>query len=185
MTHKGTQSIRTKRLLLRQYRTGDERQMFENFLSDPKVTKHVNWVFHTDIKETQKFLEMHLEKYPEDASFYGWGIEMGGEIIGSIGAFDVDENIRACEIGYSLGSKYWGQGITTEAADAVLDFLFGEVGFNRVIASHNEGNTASGKVLKKIGMSYEGTCRDAALRKDGTLENLILYAVLKQDYEIK
>lgn len=71
MTHKGTQSIRTKRLLLRQYRTGDERQMFENFLSDPKVTKHVNWVFHTDIKATQKFLEMHLEKYPEDASFYG------------------------------------------------------------------------------------------------------------------
>jgi len=93
------------------------------------------------------------------------------------------KNIRACEIGYSLGSKFWGQGITTEAATAVLDFLFCEVGFNRVTASHNEGNIASGKVLKKIGMSYEGTCREAALNKDGTLEDLILYAILKGDYE--
>lgn len=185
MEHKGTQLIKTKRLILRQYRKGDENQMFSNFLSDPKVTEHVFWEFHTDIKQTKKFLEMHLKKYSEDPSFYGWGIEMNGEIIGSIGAYDVDESIKACEIGYSLGSRFWGQGIITETAEAIIDFLFNETCFNRVTASHNEENIASGKVLKKIGMSYEGTSREAVLRKDGTLGNLILYAILKRDYEKK
>lgn len=160
MTHKGTVILLTNRLKLRRYQQGDQQQMHDNFLSDTKVTEHVNWESHTNLKMTEDFLQMHLEKYNE-INFYGWAIEMNGKVIGSIGAFHIDDTIKSCEIGYSLGSKYWGQGIITEAVTAVLDFLFREVEFNRITASYNEENIASGKVMKKVGMSYEGTCKEA------------------------
>ena len=97
--------------------------------------------------------------------------------------YTIDNTIQSCEIRYSLGSKFWGKNIITEAVTAVLDFLFHEIGFNRITASYNEENIASGKVMKKVGMSYEGTCRDATLRKDGTFGNLKLYAILKNDWK--
>lgn len=90
--------------------------------------------------------------------------------------FIVSININKLLTNYCLTAKL------KEAVMAVLDFLFHKIGFNRITASYNEENIASGKVMKKVGMSYEGTCREAALRKNGTFGNLILYAILKSDY---
>lgn len=182
MNHQGTKTLHTSRFLLRPYKQGDAQQMYTNFLSDPKVSAHVSWAAHTSIEATNHFLQMHLEKYTSDVSFYGWAIEMNGDVIGSIGAFDINEEVQACEIGYSLGSRYWGQGIATEAVQAVLQFLFHSVGFNRVTASYNAENLASGRVMQKAGMQYEGTCRQATLKKDGSFGNLILYSILKNEY---
>ena len=81
----------------------------------------------------EQFLNMHLEKYANDMEFYAWAIVLNSEVIGSIGLYNVDNDNESVEIGYSLGSKWWGQGLTTEAANAVVNYAF-NIGFHRVYA---------------------------------------------------
>lgn len=105
---------------------------------------------------------------------------MKDKVIGSIGLFNVEKSGQ-CELGYSIGSAWWGYGYATEAAAAVLEFAFQKMQVHRVYASHHIENLASGKVLEKIGMHYEGTMGDAQKNQDGTNSDLKLYAVLSTD----
>lgn len=83
-------------------------------------------------------------------------------------------------IGYCLGSKWWGQGITTEALRAVIKFLFDEVRASRIEARHAPANPASGEVMKKCGMRYEATLKNAAWCNIGVYDTII-YSVLRTD----
>lgn len=102
-------------------------------------------------------------------------------MIGSISAFKINEVIFSCEIGYCISSNYWNKGITTEALKAIINYLFKEVGFNRIVAMHDPDNPASGKVMIKSNMKYEGTSRDAGIRGD-KFYDLAQYAILKKDW---
>ena len=106
---------------------------------------------------------------------------MNGEAIGSIGLFDIDHESESCEIGYSLGSKWWGKGYATEVVNAVIDFAFSSIGAHRVQATYHPDNKASAKVLEKCGMRYEGIMRGAQRNLDGTFSDLILCARLSDD----
>ncbi|MDO4620361.1 MAG: GNAT family N-acetyltransferase, partial [Lachnospiraceae bacterium] len=100
---------------------------------------------------------------------------------GSIGLFNVDEDADQVELGYSIGSKWWRHGYATEAAKAVIHYAFDSVEFHRIYASHHIENTASGRVLEKIGMQYEGTLRDGQKNADGTYADLKLYSIIQKD----
>ena len=103
-----------------------------------------------------------------------------GEPIGGIAAVKLNEEYKSCEIGYCIGSRYWNQGITTEALKAVIDFMINEVGINRVEALHDTNNCASGKVMAKAGMKFEGILREAKVR-NGEFYSLAVYSALKSD----
>ena len=186
MNHLGTQLIYTGRFRLRPYRKGDEYQMYHNFLGDPLVTRYVTWETYQNIDVARQLLYLHLFHYQKQPrTYYEWAIEAGGELIGSVDAFNIQEDICACEIGCVVGSKYWGRGIATEALSAVIFFLFEEVGFHRVCATHHEKNTAAGIILENVGMRREGRLRSAVKNKDGTFGDLICYGVLKEDLQRK
>ena len=85
-------------------------------------------------------------------------------------------------INYWLGLPYWNQGYATEAARRVIAFGFEELGLNRIEATHFLRNLASGRVLQKVGMAYEGTLRGYLLRGD-TFEDVMMYAILRVDWE--
>ena len=78
---------------------------------------------------------------------------------------------------------YWKQGYCTEAARAVLRYGFETRGLNRIGARHLARNPASGRVMQKLGMHYEGTRRQHVL-KWGVFEDIVLYAILKSEYSI-
>src|SRR6202022_4302413 len=78
-------------------------------------------------------------------------ISPGGELCGSVGLILTPVHERA-ELGYWIGVPYWGRGFATEAASAVMAFGFGTLRLDRIYASRYAGNTASERVLKKIGM---------------------------------
>ncbi|MBW8359927.1 MAG: GNAT family N-acetyltransferase [Weeksellaceae bacterium] len=78
-----------------------------------------------------------------------------GKLIGIIGLHHNMEHHKA-EIGYWLGREYWGKGYLTEALKAVLIFGFGELKLNKLYATHFLYNPASGRVMQKAGMEYEG-----------------------------
>lgn len=158
MKHLGTKQIETERLLLRRFTIEDAPKMYENWASDHQVTKYLMWQPHTSAEATAELLKEWVEGYQEESK-YEWCIELKeiGEPIGSMGVVRCLEKAELVEIGYCISRKYWHQGITSEALQAVVDFLFDEVGVNRVESCHDPRNPYSGKVMEKCGLRYEGT----------------------------
>lgn len=88
---------------------------------------------------------------------------------------------KRAEMGYWLGVPYWGKGYTTEAAAAIVDYGFSEWQLNRIYASHITRNPASGRVMQKIGMRYEGCLRQHFI-KWGAFDDLAQYAILREEW---
>ena len=103
-----------------------------------------------------------------------------GELCGAIG-LGIDADNNQAELGYWLGKPYWGQGYCTEAARAVVRYGFEILGLHRIHSAHFPHNPASGRVMQKIGMHYEG-CRPQHIRKWEKFEDLVQYGILKRDW---
>jgi RimJ/RimL family protein N-acetyltransferase len=104
-----------------------------------------------------------------------------GRLIGAVGLGLQTEHKHA-ELGYWIGRPYWGKGYCTEAAAEVLHFAFETLRVHRVYAVHFASNPASGRVMQKLGMRYEGRRRQHIL-KWGRFEDLENYALLLPEYE--
>ena len=167
LTHKGTQTIETPRLILRRAQIEDAELMFRNWANDADVTKYLTWPPHENLEVTKKLLASWVESYEED-DYYQWMIVLKeiDEPIGSIMASTVGR-AQSAHIGYCIGKRWWHQGIMSETLKAVMDFLFDEVGYHRVEAMHDSNNPHSGGVMKKCGMKYEGTLRMADKNNQG------------------
>lgn len=180
MEHKGSKVLTTRRLILRPFRADDAEEMFRNWASDPEVTKFLTWTPHKNIEETRALLTLWEEeaKKPET---YHWAITFAGELIGDIALVAVHgENALT---GYCLSRKFWGKGIMTEAYSAVLKYLFEEVGFHRIESCHSLENPASGKVMEKCGLKFEGVRRKAfRLLSTGKWTDIAYRAILEEDY---
>lgn len=177
----GTQMIETKRLRLRQFRDRDARDMFNNWASDPEVTKYLTWETHKNIRTTKKVLKEWISYYVSP-KFYLWAITMkdGDSPIGSINIHST--HTKMCgEIGYCLSRKCWNQGIMTEALVNVINYGFLKVGFERIQAYHEIGNTASGRVMQKAGMIYEGRLRRYCANSEGRLVDCDMYSIIGED----
>ena len=183
MTHKGTTALETERLILRKFRLSDAAAMYRNWASEDRVTEFLTWPTHPSADVSKAVIENWVNSY-EKPYYYQWGIELKetGEVIGSIAVVSITENTRAADIGYCLGTKWWGQGLMPEAAKAVIRYLFEEVGFERIAACHAKDNPKSGRVMQKIGMTYEGTRRMGGCCNKGIVDE-IWYSVLKTEYE--
>lgn len=182
MDHKGSKVLRTERLILRPFRTDDAEAMFENWASDPVVTKFLTWTPHRSTEETRALLALWEEeaKRPET---YHWAITLGGEVIGDIALVSVVEANERAVTGYCLSRRHWGKGIMTEAYGEVLRYLFEEVGFHRIESSHSAENPASGRVMEKCGLLYEGTFRkEFRLLSTGEWTDIVHRAILREDY---
>lgn len=174
------QVLTTDRLTIRRMTMRDAGDMFE-YSRDPEVARHVLWDAHRNIGETRAYIRYTLRKYRagEPAS---WAIELNetGRVIGTIGFMWYQRDNNAAEVGYSLARAYWNQGLMTEALRAVLDFAFKTMRLHRVEAQHEVENPASGAVMRKAGMSYEGTLRQRLFNK-GRYVDVALYAALRGD----
>lgn len=180
LTHKGTILLTTDRLVLRPFLPEDARAMFDNWASDEKVTRYVTWPAHTSPDVTKSLLEQWCLCYA-DEKYYNWVITLSGQPIGNISVVRQSEKSQWCELGYCLGSAYWNQGFMTEAVQAVIDFLFDEVGFHRIVIEHAAKNPASGKVAQKCGLKKEGVARESYKNAAGEFLDIVSYAILKTD----
>lgn len=178
----GTKTLETERLILRKIRRGDAPAMFKNWAGDAEVTRYLMWNAHADVCETYAIIDRWLETLDDGKQFH-WAIELKeiGEIIGTINTVDVNEKNDAAGIGYCIGRRFWGKGIMTEALGAVLDYLFDEADFNRISICHFTDNPASGAVMRKCGLQYEGTRRQCMRKNNGELGDVAYYAMLKRD----
>lgn len=104
----------------------------------------------------------------------------GGGLRGAIGLELALDHARA-ELGYWIGTEYWGQGLATEAGHAVLRFGFEELGLQRIHASFFAHNPRSGRVLEKLGMTREGRLR-SHYRKWEEFVDSVFMGILREEY---
>ena len=183
MQHKGTARIDTSRLVLRQFGADDAQAMFDNWASDPEVTRFLTWEPHESLDVSRAILGEWMRGYARP-DFYQWAIELRelGQPVGSISVVDVNERVSSFEIGYCIGQRWWRQGITSEALGAVIDYLFAEVGALRICADHDSRNPNSGRVMRRCGMTYEGTLRQAC-RSNAGIGDMCVHSILRSEWE--
>ena len=183
LTHKGTQTIETSRLILRRAIREDAEPMFRNWASDPEVTKFLTWPAHSSIAVSEMVIGSWLQEY-EKENYYQWMIVLKelDEPIGSISVVRQNDRVEEAEIGYCIGSPWWHRGIVSEALAAVMEYLFTEVGMNRVAARHDPNNPHSGGVMRKCGMKYEGT-HQACDRNNQGICDAAQYAILRSEWK--
>lgn len=130
---------------------------------------------------SEVFVADNIQKYETDPSHYSWAIIRDAQIIGYVGVYDIDDYTQSGEIGITVASAFSGHGYASEAIHAVLEYMLGKVGLNRVFAWCNARNIGSSKAMQKAGMTYEGTAREAAMRSDGEHDDVLWYSILKSD----
>ena len=157
--------------------------MFRNWASDSEVTKYLTWPTYEKVETDHQILDLWVGEY-EKPNYYQWMIVLKelGEPIGSISVVRQNDRVEEAEIGYCIGSHWWHKGIMTEALNAVIEYLFIEVGMNRVAARHDPNNPHSGGVMRKCGMKYEGTHR-ACDRNNQGICDAAQYAILRSEWK--
>jgi len=93
-----------------------------------------------------------------------------------------DPDYRSARMGYCLGEAAWGNGFATEAAGAVLQWAFDALDLNRVQAETDTRNTASSRVLEKLGFVREGTLREDCI-VDGEVSDSWVFGLLRRDWK--
>ena len=181
MNKTGTQRLETHRLILRRYRIEDAEDMFNNWASDPEVTKFLTWPTHSNVEVTRMLLNNWISRY-DDGGYFNWAIEWKetGRVIGNIAVVRLEEAVGEAEIGYCMSRAFWGRGIMPEALRAVCDYLFDTAGIDRICAGHDVNNPNSGRVMEKAGLKKEGVRRAGGRNNQGICD-IACYALLRSD----
>ncbi len=177
MNHLGTVTLETQRLILRRYAVEDAR----GYACVDSETGDVLWEPpFSDEKISQVRGVVDRYKSPD---YYRWAVTLkdGGAIVGGILTVRSDEKMLACEIAYATNPKHRNRGYASEALRRVLSFLLMDVGYNRVQGGHLADNPASGRVMQKAGMKYEGTLRQDNRNSAGVLMDSKIYGLLREE----
>lgn len=102
------------------------------------------------------------------------------QLVGAVGLTVVPAYARA-ELGYWVGLPYWNRGYASEAAGMIVRFGFEALGLHRIHAQHFVRNPASGRVMQKLGMRYEGRLREHVRRWE-RFEDVEQYGMLADEW---
>ena len=166
--------METERLIIDRVRAADREDYFRCISHDKKVLE----TFVCRYAETLE--EFDFSPYPGREDLFAIRLKETGRLIGIILYFD--EKDGACEIGYGIGSDWWGRGLATEAVRCFLGCLFREKGVRTVYASYFTGNDASRRVMEKCGMRYS-RFSEKEMTYLGEERDLTYYEITKEEYE--
>lgn len=103
------------------------------------------------------------------------------KVIGTAEMFDYNEKVNMIEIGYRINESYWGQGVATKVIHTMVDYLFNEIGINRIQAAVMPDNVHSAKALRRNGFMKEGILREANFWTGKGIVDLEMYSLLQRD----
>ncbi len=152
-----TTTIESDRFVLRPIEMSDAEDILE-LDSDPLVHKYLDNKVISSLEEAREIIEYIQSQY-RDNNLGRVAIidKSNGDFIGWSG-LKLESGLRPgktyYDLGYRLKTKYWGKGIGTETAKAVLNFGFTDLGLETICAAADVLNLASNKILTKIGMSF-------------------------------
>lgn len=177
--------LQTKRLMLRELTPGDA-EMFCDFLLRNKEFFSASGPEYDKEYESPEYHRKMLERSQiesMDGRHYKFGVflkEDKSRIIGSVALSNIAMgNFMSCFLGYRIDKKENSKGYATEAISKVIDFAFNELKLHRIEANIMPANTASIKVVKKLGFVYEGDSKKY-LKINGEWEDHQHYVLLNE-----
>ncbi|GGB24338.1 GNAT family N-acetyltransferase [Mucilaginibacter rubeus] len=144
----------TPRLLIREFTAGDE-ELVTAIDADDRLTQYVK---KRTPQESKQVFKDTLKEYQNGSGLGRWGIFniADNDFIGVCALKPSDYDKSRIELGYRLHLKYWGQGIATELAEALISYGFNDIGLKEICAVTHPQNAASQRVLIKAGFVREG-----------------------------
>jgi ribosomal-protein-alanine N-acetyltransferase len=130
--------------------------------SNPNITKHIPDAPRSR-EEAEEELEWHMHGHPQHPELGLWATihKETGKFIGRCGLLPwTIEGQYDVEVAYTIAEEYWGQGLGSEAAQAILNYGFEKLNLSRLICTIDPDNVASQNVAKKIGMTFEKEAHD-------------------------
>lgn len=174
--------LETPRLFLRRMQASDAGALFQ-VLSDDEVTQYYDDATFTDISQASEQIEAWENGYIHRRGIR-WGIvhkESGG-LIGTCGMYGIHPWHLRASIGYELARPFWRQGFMTEALSALLALGFNAMGLNRIDAVVMPENSASIRLLEKLGFCNEGLLRDYENWGSKGFTDLYMLSLLKKTW---
>ena len=174
--------IETERLCLREFRPEDEADIHA-YASRADVARYMGWGPNTE-DETRLFLGQNLEaqtRWPRTDVTLAMALKEDDRVIGAIRLWGVNAEYDTALIGYVLHRNYWRQGLTSEAARALVRAGFETLGLHRIIATCDVRNRGSWGVMRKIGLRREGRFMQDRMVK-GTWCDTYSYALLAEEW---
>src|SRR6266496_3744374 len=139
----------------------DDWSAVHQWAQQPEVCRFQAWGPNTP-EQTQTFTRLAADAWRHDPQLrFPFAVVVDDAVVGS-----AELNLRGNrqgEISYIVHPGFWGRGIATGATRELLDMCFGQHELHRVFATCDPRNAASARVLKKLGMTYEGRLRETTL----------------------
>ena len=169
--------MHTSRCILRPWRPDDAKAL-PTIANTREISWNTSFNFPYPFKEEQarRFLTYHMEGLGEQK--WAFAVKSDGHLIGGCGAQrGKDVQSHTAEIGYWLGVAFWGQGLASEAVNAMVNYLATSTDIEQLTAHCYAWNPASFRVLEKAGFQQEG-CRRGVVRKWGKQTDLLIFGKL-------
>lgn len=183
LTHIGTKTIETERLILRRFEYADDDAMLKNWVADEKIQSLYSEPVYSTKAEVKGLLDKYIGSY-EREDYYRWAVieKASGECIGQIAYFLVDSKNHFAEIEYCIGSDFQCKGYATEATKSIIDYGFNKINLHKVQICTKTINAPSKRVIEKCGFTYEGTLRDY-FYMNGEYVGRLYFSILRSEYE--
>jgi RimJ/RimL family protein N-acetyltransferase len=173
--------ITTERLVLRRYREDD----FEGLFAIERDAGVARWLYNEPLDEaqTRQLLARKLDGLlREEDDWVSSAVTLhDGTFVGDVAINWRSVKHRCAEIGFSFAPEHHGRGYATEAARALLPFVFETMDCHRLIGRTEARNSASARVLEKVGMRLEGHFVENEWVK-GEWQSELVYAILKREW---
>lgn len=178
--------LRTPRLLLRALTVADDPAV-QILFSDAVALKTWGHPPFTSLDDARAY-RAQLEVGFQRRYLFVWGVFVpentgDGPLVGIGLLTRWSPNNRRVDLGYYLGSAYWGRGYATEVARALVAFAFGALGVHRVEAEVVPGNDASARVLERVGFRYEAHLKERLWNSDKGPLDSHLFRLLRPEFE--
>ena len=150
-----TVELETPRLLLRPFRESDAADVYE-YAQDPAVGPIAGWPPHKNEAESREIIRTVFSA----PGVFAMELKESGRVAGSVGFVGGHPlgEVPGCpddEVGYALSRAHWGRGLVPEAVNAVLEYGFTALGYQRIWCGHYAGNWRSRRVVCKCGFRYQ------------------------------
>jgi len=186
-TADGRIELETGRLLIRGLREDDIPALIEYLSADDPMIRRVMGIEPTRDAITAYWGAMRELDPLRDPQWLSLLVEFRSErkVVGNVdyGVTVINGTHKLGSIGWSLSPAYRGQGIATEAARALLWFLFDHLGVHRVHARTGSANTSSWRLMERIGMRREAHFRESHTNLVGQWDDEFVYAILKTEWD--
>jgi ribosomal-protein-alanine N-acetyltransferase len=171
--------IETDTLLLRRLMLTDIKPFFEIF-ADPETTRFIGRDPYTNISEARAKIIQAIDNYDRKEGIR-WAITLkdSGKYIGSGGLWRIIYEQHRAEIGYEIATAYRGKGLMFEAASAMISYAFDVMELHSIEANTDPANTASNRLLEKLGFKLEGRTTESYYQR-GTYTDTNIFSIVNK-----